>query len=79
LQRNFPGVFAGEIPEGYKELREKFKEILEEATDINKKSRLLILIDAINQFDDNYNVSSMDWIPEILLMGLKIVVSTLKV
>lgn len=51
-------------------LRNTFLMFLSEAVKKTRKRKLLIVIDAINQFDDAYNVGSLDWIPEILPPGI---------
>jgi hypothetical protein len=64
---------------------------LTKATSSSPGKQLLIVIDAINQFDDAYNASSVDWLPDTICpgilvlflvylhrVGLSVVVSTLK-
>ncbi len=69
-----------EIPESYRELKDSFLKALKEAAQsaVTKKKELLLVFDALNQFDDSYSPSTLDWIPEEIPPGLHIVVSTLK-
>jgi telomerase protein component 1 len=69
-----------DIPETYRELKDTFLSFLKtaSASAISKKRKILLVFDALNQFDDSYSPSSLDWFPEGLPSGLRIVVSTLK-
>lgn len=75
-----------EIPEDYRELKvssttlkklltlcceqDKFVSLLSQCAAANTKRRLLIVIDALNQFEDSYNASALDWLPDPLPSGV---------
>eukprot|EP01114_Cavostelium_apophysatum_P006997 TRINITY_DN1864_c0_g1_i2.p1 TRINITY_DN1864_c0_g1~~TRINITY_DN1864_c0_g1_i2.p1 ORF type:complete len:1456 (+),score=157.69 TRINITY_DN1864_c0_g1_i2:62-4429(+) len=68
-----------EIPEEYRELKAAFSKLLGNVqTKSGRTKSLLIVIDALNQFDETFNASSMDWLPEQMPANVWFVVSTLK-
>lgn len=42
-----------------------------------RRKYILIVFDAVNQFDETNNPSNLEWFPESLPKGVKFVVSTL--
>jgi len=66
-QQPFPG-------EDIKDLAERFAEILRESAD---RTRLVLIIDALNQLDDKNNAHGMAWIPHDLPADVRVIVSSL--
>ncbi len=64
-----------EIPEDYKSLKDLF---VSQIRSYSGQKTLLIVLDAINQLEDNYGASSLEWLPEALPGNVRLVVSTLK-
>lgn len=67
-----------EIPDDYRELQNLFLELLNKIENETKKSKLVLVIDAINQMDETDNPSSLEWLPQKLHPKLTILLSTLK-
>jgi WD40 repeat protein len=67
------GVTA-EVPEDYKELTQLFPELLRRT---GEKRRILLIFDALNQFERVDNAQAMRWLPQELPPKVKAVVSTL--
>ena len=63
-----------EIPDDFDKLRETFTSFLEQAA---SKRHVVILIDAINQFDSAHNAHSMRWLPDTLPANARIIMTTL--
>lgn len=63
-----------EIPTEYYELRQAFGKFLEQAT---AQSKVLVVLDALNQLDESHYAHALDWLPHLLPNGLKVIVSTL--
>jgi WD40 repeat protein len=63
-----------EAPEDYKELAQLFPQLLES---VSENRHILLVIDALNQFEKTNDPQSMTWLPQALPEGVKIVVSTL--
>ena len=63
-----------EIPEDPEKLRVAFAEILQQAA---AKKRVVILLDAINQFDPSTQLAGWSWLPEELPATTRIILSTL--
>src|SRR4051812_16095840 len=51
-----------QIPEDFNELKEKLPELLQQFMAAKKKEKVLLVIDAVNQFDDQNNASSLEWL-----------------
>lgn len=62
----------GDISGGIGELVNKFAELLDK---VAKTSRIVILIDALNQMTESFNPQEMNWLPAILPSRLRIIVS----
>ncbi|NQT93461.1 MAG: hypothetical protein HQ559_11930, partial [Lentisphaerae bacterium] len=62
------------IPEDYEKLRQAFPVFLTKAS---AKKHVVILIDAINQFDASYQSSGMYWLPNELPANARILLSAL--
>jgi len=67
-------ALAAEIPEDPEKLRATFAEILQQAS---AKKRVVILLDAINQFDPTTQLAGLSWLPEELPATAGIILSTL--
>jgi WD40 repeat protein len=65
---------ADDVPEDIKELLELFPDLLSKAA---QKNKILIVLDAVNQFETNDNAHSMQWLPHDLPENVKLVASTL--
>ena len=65
---------AEEVPEEYKELAQLFPELLQRASETR---RVLLVIDALNQFERTDNAHTMRWLSQKLPPNTKTVVSTL--
>ena len=65
---------TAEIPEDPEKLRVAFVEILQQAS---AKKRVLILLDAINQFDSSTQLAGWSWLPEELPATARVILSTL--
>jgi telomerase protein component 1 len=63
-----------EIPEDPEKLRVAFPEILQQAA---AQKRVVILLDAITQFDPNTQLGGWSWLPEELPANARIILSTL--
>jgi len=64
-----------EIPQDVDELTQQFPILLAQAA---ASHRILLLIDALNQFDPTDNAHAMAWLPESLPSGVHIIVSSLE-
>ena len=62
------------IPEDYEELKKVFPVFLKKAAE---KNHVVIIIDAINQFDTSNQALNMFWLPTELPKGVRIILSTL--
>jgi hypothetical protein len=65
---------TAEIPEDPEKLQEAFAEILQQAS---AQKRVVILLDAINQFDPTTQLAGWSWLPEELPATARMVLSTL--
>jgi telomerase protein component 1 len=65
---------TAEIPEDPEKLRVAFAEILQQAA---AQKRVLILLDAINQFDPTTQLAGWSWLPEELPATARIILSTM--
>ena len=65
----------GEIPDDFEKLREAFPDFLERAAQVKP---VLLLIDAVNQLDPDYQAQAMRWLPETLPTGVRAVVTVLE-
>ena len=65
---------TAEIPEDPEKLRVAFAEILQQAS---ARKRVVILLDAINQFDPTTQLAGWSWLPEELPATARIILSTL--
>jgi len=65
---------AEEVPEEHKELAQLFPELLQK---ISETHRVLLIIDALNQFERIDDAHAMRWLPQKLPQSVKVVVSTL--
>ncbi|WP_268767895.1 DUF4062 domain-containing protein [Methanosarcina sp. 1.H.T.1A.1] len=63
-----------EIPEDYEELRKVFPVFLKKAAE---RSHVVIIIDAVNQFDMSNQALNMLWLPAELPEGVRVILSTL--
>jgi len=63
-----------DVTEDYRELVNLFPQLLQK---ISGTRRVLLVIDALNQFDKTDNAHSMNWLPQSLPPNVKVVVSTL--
>ena len=68
------GALTAEIPEDPEKLRVAFAEILQQAA---ARKRVVILLDAINQFDPTTQLAGWSWLPEELPATARIILSTL--
>ena len=62
-----------EIPEDYKELRQFFPKLLEDAVFVSR-TKVVVVIDAINQLAEKERAHSLDWLPSAT--KVRILVST---
>lgn len=62
-----------DLPTEYEQIRDTFLQILKGA---GIKKKVLIVIDALNQLNEKYHSHSLNWIPNQLPSGTKIVLST---
>jgi hypothetical protein len=67
------GITA-EIPDDPSKLRETFSEILVKAC---REKRIVIILDAVNQFNHTLLFSDLGWLPDVLPNNARIVLSTL--
>jgi WD40 repeat protein len=67
-------ALTAEIPEDPEKLRVAFAEILQQAS---AQKRVVILLDAINQFDPTTQFAGWSWLPEELPAKTRIILSTL--
>ena len=67
-------ALTAEIPEDPEKLRVAFAEILQQAS---AQKRVVILLDAINQFDSTTQLAGWSWLPEDLPASARIILSTL--
>lgn len=67
-------ALTAEIPEDLEKLRVAFAEILRQTS---TKKRVVILLDAINQFDSIAQLAGWSWLPEELPANTRIIFSTL--
>ena len=65
---------TAEIPEDPEKLRVAFAEFLQQAS---ARKRVVILLDAINQFDSTTQLAGWSWLPEELPATARIILSTL--
>ena len=65
---------AENAPEDIRGLLALFPELLAEAS---KQRHLLIIIDAVNQLEQADRAHAMDWLPQVLPTGVRVVISTL--
>ena len=65
---------AAEIPEDPEKLRVAFAELLQQAS---ARKRVVILLDAINQFDSTTHLADWSWLPEELPATARVILSTL--
>ena len=65
---------TAEIPEDPEKLRVAFAEVLQQAS---AQKRVVILLDAINQFDPTTQLAGWSWLPEELPATGRIILSTL--
>ena len=65
---------TAQIPEDPEKLRVAFAEILQQAS---AQKRVVILLDAINQFDPTTQLAGWSWLPEELPATARIILSTL--
>ena len=63
-----------EIPEDPEKLRVAFAEILKQAA---AKKHVLIVLDAINQFDSSTQLAGLSWLPEELPATMRIILSAM--
>jgi len=63
------------VPEEYSELRQRFVELLGSA---GSEGPVLLLIDGLNQLDESYGAHTLNWLPETLPAGVRLIVSTLE-
>lgn len=63
-----------EIPQDVKELVKQFAALLKQ---VAGSRRVVLLIDALNQFDATDNAHSMYWLPDDLPPGVRVIVSSL--
>ena len=73
LKRSCPEITL-EIPGDYEKLRTAFPDFLRQAC---AKKRVVILIDAVNQFDFTLHFGGMYWLPEELPANARIILSSL--
>ncbi|HUS11312.1 MAG TPA: AAA family ATPase [Pyrinomonadaceae bacterium] len=66
---------AEDVPADYYELRQVFPKFLESAA---ANGKLLLIVDALDQLDESSLHHSVEWLPDRLPHGLKIIVSTLE-
>lgn len=62
------------VPEDYKELAQVFPELLQR---VSETSRLILIMDALNQFERTDNAHTMRWLPQKLPQNVRVVLSTL--
>ncbi len=62
-----------EIPEDPEKLRVTFPEILQQAS---ARKRVVILLDALNQFDSTIQIAGWSWLPEELPATARVILST---
>ncbi|MCU0856839.1 MAG: DUF4062 domain-containing protein [Pontiellaceae bacterium] len=67
------GITA-EIPEDPEKLRATFPEILKQASE---KKHVVILLDAVNQFDSTTQLDGLMWLPEELTANVRIILSAM--
>lgn len=63
------------IPDDFQELWQEFRKFLERA---GSQSKLVLLIDALNQLDDVNDPQALHWLPANLPAGVRVIVSTLE-
>ena len=66
--------FEDEIPEDWNELRVRFWQFCQRAAEAG---RVVVVIDALNQLDETYRSHDLDWLPGLLLPGLRLIFSSL--
>jgi hypothetical protein len=64
----------GELPDDYEKLRETFPDFLERAA---RAKPVLLLVDAVNQLDPDYQAHAMRWLPDTLPAGARAVVTVI--
>ncbi len=62
------------VPEDIKELIKIFPALLDNAAE---QKKVLLILDAANQFEDADNAHNMQWLPQDLPINVKVVISTL--
>jgi len=62
------------VPEEVKELLDKFPALLQQAA---RQRRVILVIDALNQFDATDNAPYMEWLPRNLPPNVRVIVSVL--
>ena len=72
LSRNIES--PDEVPEDIKELIQIFPELLAQATE---QKRIVMILDAVNQFEKTDNAHAMRWLPANLPENVRFVISTL--
>ena len=65
----------GEIPDDFEKLREAFPDFLERAA---QAKPVLLLVDAINQLDPDYQAHAMRWFPEALPENARAILTVLE-
>ncbi len=65
----------GEIPDDFEKLREFFPDFLARAA---QRKPVLLLLDAINQLDPDYQAHAMRWLPEALPAGARAILTALE-
>jgi len=64
-----------EIPEDYEKLRKAFPAFLRQAA---SGTKVVLVLDALNQLDGAHHAETMNWFPSILPAGLRVIASTLE-
>ena len=66
---------ADEVPDDYEKLRLLLPQLLDQA---GRKGRLLIIVDALNQFETTHSGIDAGWLPTRLSDSVKVIVSSLE-
>jgi WD40 repeat protein len=64
-----------EIPQEVKELAPRFEELLGQAA---QGRRVMLILDALNQFDATDNAHTMYWLPRTLPLNVRVIISSLE-
>ncbi len=65
---------AEDVPEDYRELAQLFPRLLQK---VSEADHVILIIDALNQFERTDNAHAMRWLPPKLPQNVRVVVSTL--